>query len=244
MINCYITAQTDIRIPWLNNILTEPSINDLEYILINHEDMFYYKNNQKIYSAKQCYQSVLSGQHSSILNMIKRQNKYPASILDATCGWGKDTISFAQAGINVIAYEREIIPASFFYYALETFFINLKNKIEFHFDCFSNNTVQEIECVYVDPLFFDLKKSLSKKSMELLYELTDLDENSQMITLAHGLYKVICQTLITKTPKNAPPLFKNIMTHSRFNRTCRFDIYYVNHLRLNESYLNMSIDGN
>ena len=241
MLNCYITTDINIYIPWLNNIYSEPTSHDSEYILINHEDMFYYKNNQKIYSAKQCYQSVLIGQHSSILQMIKRQNKYPTVILDATCGWGKDTISFAQAGISVIAYEREIIPASFFYYALEKIFFSLKNKIEFHFECFSHHQIEKIDCVYIDPLFFDQKKSLSKKSMELLYELTDLNEYSQIITLAKGLYRLSCHTIITKTPRKAPAIFKDIMNHSRFNRTCRFDIYYVNHLRLNDNYLNMTL---
>ena len=206
------------------------------YLILERDDLSFYKNGVKFISAKDCYNSLLQDKHQSTIDILKRKGRLPQQVVDGTGGWGRDALTFAQAGITVLLYEQHELPVIFLKYALQRWFPSLQKKITIHHQCFSTHSLTVAECVYLDPMFFDDKKSLSKKSMQSLYELFPSDKLEQFQTLKSGLLKLKIETLVTKQPKHASSWIQGIMKHERFNRTCRFDIYYINNQLLNETH--------
>jgi hypothetical protein len=201
---------------------------ETDFLLLDNNDLIFYRDKKKFISANDCYQSMLQEKHLSIVQLVKRRGKLPRELIDGTGGWGKDALSFAQAGIHTTVFERQELPVIFMHYALQRWFAEYKDFIQIHHACFSQHDVKTTECVYLDPMFFDDKKCLSKKSMQSLYALYPSDKKQQFLDLKSGLLKISMDTLIMKQPRLAEPWIKNHMKHERFNRTCRFDIYYIN----------------
>lgn len=199
-----------------------------DYLVLSKEDLIFYKNGLRFITATECYTSLLQKKHVSLLQIMKRRGKLPCSIVDGTGGWGRDALTFAQAGINTTLFECQELPIIFLHYALQRWFSSLQSLMTIHNKLFSEHSFTQTECVYLDPLFFDDKKSLSKKTMQSLYDLYPTEKNIQHEDLKKGLLKIKMDTLVIKQPRLTKPWLANWMIHQRFNRTCRFDIFYIN----------------
>ncbi len=211
----------------------DPLVTD--YVLWTDLDLVFFHKGQAYFSAKSCYKSVKNNQHRSILKAIERKGKRPKQLLDGTAGWGREAFTIALEGIPVTAVEQSALPVLFMHYAKEFLFSNALLTV-FHMN-FQDYTqaYQENQwpCVYLDPLFFDTKASLSKKSMELLYllpESCNLTQGQHDWALKSGLFPLKTETLVVKQYRHAAPWFlPNTFMHSeKTTKTCRYDVFYIN----------------
>ncbi|MBM4222317.1 MAG: hypothetical protein FJ161_00720 [Gammaproteobacteria bacterium] len=206
------------------------------HLLLDDDNLLLIVHGQCVYSAKECYQTVLQDQHGFIRTAVKRKNKYPTELIDGTAGWGREALTLALAGIKIFAIERAELPVIFLKYALE--FIFPQTFIEVHHqpldEYLQKQSHQIIEYIYCDPLFFESKRSLSKKSMQLLYhEDRRLFGGQQDDSLLKALKGHHIQSLLIKQPKNAPRLFNNnCVIIERYQKTCRYDLYCLNGAQL------------
>ena len=93
--------------------------------------------------------------------------------------------------------------------------------------------MQHVPCLYLDPLFFDSKASLSKKAMELLYDLPEslhASQAEQDLCLKQALIYFKIDTLVIKQYRQAKPWLthKSFVHSEKLTKTCRYDIFYIN----------------
>lgn len=208
-------------------------------LLVSVRDLAYYENGVKLFTATSCYESLKRGQHVFMESIVKRQNRYPANLLDPTAGWGRDALSVALLGINVTVMEKQDLPLCFLMYAKRYLYPKLASRFNIVPGCFSTHNFQptEFDCIYLDPLFFDQKKTVSKKAMTLLYH-TDQTPDDENHLLVSGLNRLQPQTVIVKHPlKSDLGSLPQVLTHSRTSRSCRYDIFYTNQQKINYATL-------
>jgi len=236
---CYCSSPTPSHWPgqweFLNPTNGLPDFSE-NYILWADSDLIYYHQGKPFFSATECYQTVKTGQHTLILKAVERKGKLPVQVLDGTAGWGREALTLALAGIAVTAVEQSLLPVLFMHYAKDFLFPASLSFTIVHqnFQDYTQNHPQvHWPCVYLDPLFFDSKASLSKKAMELLYTLPESENLSQEVhdrTLKCALLSLHIQTLVIKQHRQASPWFehKTFVHSSKTTKTCRFDVFYIN----------------
>lgn len=208
-------------------------------LLVSLRELAYYENGVKLFTASSCYESLKHGQHLFMESIVKRQNRYPANLLDPTAGWGRDALSVALLGINVTVMEKQTLPLCFLLYAKRYLYPRLSERFTIIPGCFSEHKFEptEFACLYLDPLFFEQKKTVSKKAMTLLYHTEQTPDNENHL-LVSGLDRLQPQTVIVKHPlKSELGALPHVLNHSRTSRSCRYDIFYVNQQKINYASL-------
>lgn len=217
----------------------QEALNAAQGLIVTVRELSYYQQGVKLFSSITCYESLQRGQHRFLEAVLKRQGRYPETLLDPTAGWGRDAMAAALIGVKVTAIEKQPLPLCFLLYAQHFLYPKLQERLTVIPGCFSQQTFlpEQFECVYLDPLFFDHKKTTSKKAMTLLYQ-SGLSENAENDLLIEGLQRLQPHTLIVKQPLKAPlPTLPQILSHSRSSRSCRYDIFYINHKKINYAAL-------
>jgi len=217
---------------------------DLEdYVFFTENDLILYRQGLPYFSARTCYESVLNNQHAFILKVIERKGKLPKSFVDGTAGWGREALTVALAGVPVTAIEQCALPVLFLHYATEFIFpmVNLSIIHKNFLTYAGENTMQHVPCLYLDPLFFNSKASLSKKAMELLYDLPESLQTSQVeqdLCLKQALTHFKIDTLVIKQYRQAKPWLahKSVVYSEKLTKTCRYDIFYIN-----QKFIEMSL---
>ena len=148
----------------------------------------------------------------------------PLHILDVTAGWGKDAFLLAQLGCHVTAMENHKLVFSF----LRDFEKQTQTKGSLKFilgDSLSylKTILEKPDIIYFDPLFPEDKKSLSRKSLRILQELT-FQEGEQSKELFEACLKKAKKRVVAKRHKLQKPMSKNLLCTFSGRSVC-FDVF-------------------
>lgn len=151
------------------------------------------------------------------LGLIKQP---PKTVIDASCGSGKDALQVWQWGYPVVAYERNPSVYALLWDALRR---HPLPKFELRHGDASLEKFTSDEYVMFDPMFeqTDKKKSLPRKEMQLFKNLVGPDTDQSEV--ADRLFQSGAGRVVIKKPGRlkATPT----PNHSLTGKTIRFDVY-------------------
>ena len=159
---------------------------------------------------------------------------YRPKVLDATAGMGRDSLIMALLGCEVIMQERNFVIFQLLKNALEHFkrdqnysevstriSLSQKNSIE------SFSDLEDIDVIYLDPMFPVRKKSaLVKKEMRLFKLLAGEDPDADH--LLKNALNSSAKRVVVKRPKGAPILAGKKPSHEIVAKKFRYDVYIIN----------------
>ena len=176
--------------------------------------------------------SKVSKSNETVAKAIGCKSHYRPTVLDATAGMGRDSLIMAMLGCKVIMQERNFA----IYHLLENALTRLKDDSFFKPEIIerlslhqqnsiqSFQTNQEIDVIYLDPMFPERKKSaLVKKEMRLFKQVAgeDFDADELLLkSLNSGAGRVV-----VKRPKGAPQLANRKPSHEILAKKFRYDVY-------------------
>ena len=116
-------------------------------------------------------------------------------ILDATCGTGKDTLSFLKLGLKVISYERSPLLAPLLWDAQRR---APELDLDIRFED-ARNCLERPDVIFLDPMFPPKKKkALPKKEMVMFSHLIGKDEDQE--ELLKWALKTAKKRVVVKRP--------------------------------------------
>ncbi|CAG7856381.1 hypothetical protein MCAMS1_00834 [biofilm metagenome] len=156
------------------------------------------------------------------------------TVVDATAGWGQDSLAMFRMGYEVTCIERSPIMAEL----LADGFKRLKNQdwiIKLNLNppqLITGNAIEILaqlpkqpDCIYLDPMFPPKRKksALAKKSIMVLRDLIgdDADKEDLFITA----FKVVGKRVVVKCPDYAEPLGGK-PSESFQGKLIRYDVYF------------------
>jgi 16S rRNA (guanine1516-N2)-methyltransferase len=157
-------------------------------------------------------------------------NKY-LKVVDATPGLGRDAFVLAALGCHVTMIERSAVVYALLLDGLtrlrqgapelaENFTLIHGNSA----DVMSGGQLQDVNCVYLDPMFPHRKKSaLVKKEMRLFQQLLGADVDAD--ALLPAALSLAPERVVVKRPNDAPFLANTQSTMSIRSKKHRFDVY-------------------
>lgn len=170
--------------------------------------------------------------NKSLIKACGINNKNKIKVLDCTTGLVRDTFILANNNCSIIAIEKNNMIFELITNAIErtSKIDNIKNivdKIEFlNMDSieFLEKTELKFDCVYLDPMFENSKKTrLVKKEMQIFHNLTNNSDNEKLFFLA---MKNTLNRVVIKRALHGPFLINTAKpTFQIKEKTIRFDIY-------------------
>ncbi|MCZ0932331.1 MAG: class I SAM-dependent methyltransferase [Oligoflexia bacterium] len=165
--------------------------------------------------------------HSQTLVQAIGFKNQPLSILDITAGWAKSAFLMRQLGCQVTAIESNpfvfyLVQESLEYNNADTnqFQIKLDNSLNYLKSL--NNPLYYPDIIFMDPMFEGRKKSLSKKSLRILKEITGETTDKQAL-FNRALLKAK-KRVVVKRHKLDKPLQKNILCSFKGHSVC-YDVF-------------------
>lgn len=170
------------------------------------------------------------GKKEPIAKAIGVKGTETPTVLDATPGLGRDAFVLASTGCRVVMMERSPVVAAL----LDDGLIRLTQaEPEFsrRFRLIHGNSIEcmkaldeEIDAVYLDPMFPHRKKSaLVKKEMRVFQQLLGSDDDAdELLAPARTLAK---QRVVVKRPAYAAPLANVSPSMAIESKKHRFDVY-------------------
>ncbi len=158
-------------------------------------------------------------------------NKNKIKILDCTAGLVKDTFALAYHNSTVISIEKNKIIFDLIENAVKrginnSYIKDILDRITFlNMDSidFLENTKQIFDCIYLDPMFEENKKSrLVKKNMQIFHKLTDNSNNEKLFDLA---LKRVNKRIVVKRALHGDFLVDRKPSFQVKEKTVRFDVY-------------------
>lgn len=165
---------------------------------------------------------------------------YRPNVLDATAGMGRDSLIMAMLGCRVVMQERNFA----IYHLLNNALTRLKENSDFkkevsdRISLFQNNSLsddscipesnkaEDIDVIYLDPMFPERKKSaLVKKEMRLFKLIAGEDPDADEL-LINSLQKKV-KRVVVKRPKGAPCLANKKPSHEIVAKKFRYDVYLL-----------------
>jgi 16S rRNA (guanine1516-N2)-methyltransferase len=156
------------------------------------------------------------------------------SIVDATAGWGQDSLAMFRMGYGVISIERSPVMAALLADAYQrlvkldwTKALDLSPPRLIQGDAIEvlNNLPDQPDCIYLDPMFPPKRKksALAKKSIMVLRDLVgDDDDKMQLFETA---LKAAGKRVVVKSPDYAEPLGGKPSKMFR-SKLIRYDVYF------------------
>ncbi len=160
--------------------------------------------------------------HEAVVKAMGQKKR----VLDATMGWARDSFLLSQAGYDVCSLERSPVVVALVQDGLrrlqeQPFKILQQEAVEY----ISTLNQNDFDCIYLDPMFSDLKKSsLVKKDMQVLQLLAIHDE--QQGTLLEAALNTNTKRIVVKRPAKGATLTSQKPNHSYTGKACRFDVYF------------------
>lgn len=152
------------------------------------------------------------------------------SVIDATAGWGEDSLLMSTWGCQVVMIEQCPWLFCILEEALERCSPSLKKNITalWHGDAleYIPKHSKQADIIYLDPMFsIPKKKSQVKKNMQILRTFIPSPEPNAAEKLldlarAHAKHKVVM-----KRHKNTPPLNASAVSYSVTGKSTSYDIY-------------------
>lgn len=168
---------------------------------------------------------------------IKKLSTCP-SVLDATCGMGKDSILMLFFKAKVQAIERSpwiaLMLADAIRRGIDSSIVELSTTLQENFKLvhgdaisFLNQTPGELlpDIIYLDPMYDSWshkKRALPNKNMQVFQNLVGSDNDS--VQLLETALKAGAQRVVVKRAIHAPELLPGI-THSFKGKSTRYDMY-------------------
>lgn len=156
------------------------------------------------------------------------------SVVDATTGWGQDSLHIFRMGYELLCIERspvmaELLLDGFNRLALQEWMqkLNLQSP-----QLINANAIEYLEqlpaqpdCIYLDPMFPPKRKksALAKKSMVILRDLLGDDQDKE--ALFDVALKVAGKRVVVKSPDYAEPLGGK-PNESYQGKLLRYDVYF------------------
>ncbi len=155
------------------------------------------------------------------------------TIVDATTGWGQDSLHMFRMGYELRCIERspvmvELLADGFKRLSKVDWVTNLDIQVP---ELISGNAIDILsaldidpECVYIDPMFPPKRKrsALSKKSMTILRDLLGDDEDREQ--LFEMAFQTASKRVVVKSPDYAEPIAGK-PSESFSGKLLRYDIY-------------------
>lgn len=155
------------------------------------------------------------------------------TIIDATTGWGQDSLHIFRMGYNLRCIERspvmfELLSDGYKRLAEAEWVKNLGIPVP---ELFAGNAIKILadleikpECIYIDPMFPPKRKksALAKKSMTVLRDLLGNDEDKQQ--LFEMAFKIATKRVVVKSPDYADPIAGK-PNESFSGKLLRYDMY-------------------
>jgi 16S rRNA (guanine1516-N2)-methyltransferase len=155
------------------------------------------------------------------------------TIIDATTGWGQDSLHIFRMGYDLRCMERspvmvELLNDGFKRLKQVDWVQNLSIKIP---ELISGNAINvlsdldiPVECIYIDPMFPPKRKksALAKKSMTVLRDLLGNDEDKEQ--LFEMAFQTATKRVVVKSPDYAEPLAGK-PSDSFSGKLLRYDMY-------------------
>ena len=161
---------------------------------------------------------------------VKKQKRF---LLDATAGFGTDSLILASLGHRVLMLERSPLIYLLLDDALTRLGIpcpyDLQLKLADSIEYLEKTSKEQLtipDIIYLDPMFSHRTKSaLNKKNMRILKELVGEDHDaSKLLKLARNLAKRV----VVKRPRKAPPLDNQTPTlQYHESGSTRYDVYLI-----------------
>lgn len=211
-------SQADIKL-----IYSEDTIeNGEDYLIFDGEKLFFrskHPEHLQFSPVSFDFDSVIQHYREEFMRKSKKQellyrafnfktNSHP-TILDATCGTGKDALTLWFFGARVIACERNPVVFLLLTDALSRSQLITEN-FNLHFG-FGSSATDVVDMIYFDPMFPEKKKSaLPSKEMQVFKYLVGSDDDQ--VLEAEKLKAKNPKRLVIKRPiniKEAPALLPN-----------------------------------
>jgi 16S rRNA (guanine1516-N2)-methyltransferase len=155
------------------------------------------------------------------------------TVVDATTGWGQDSLFMFRMGFSVLCMERSPVMAALLQDALERltdsdWVQNLNLAVP---KLLQGNAIELLasldappDCIYLDPMFPPKRKksALAKKSMQILHELIGQDEDKEQLFAA--ALQATGKRVVVKSPDYAEPLGGKSQ-QSFSGKLVRYDVY-------------------
>lgn len=153
-------------------------------------------------------------------------------VLDATAGWGKDAVTFAYFGCEVLAFEENPVVYLLLKDGLDRAFgdkdfsSKIKGSIVLEFGNSREMLLKSppvVDSIYIDPMYphEDTKSALPKK--EILFLRDILPESSGLEELLRLAIQNTKKRVVLKRPVGSEILLRP--THSFTSKMVRFDLY-------------------
>lgn len=155
------------------------------------------------------------------------------TVVDATTGWGQDSLHIFRMGYQLRCIERspimvELLSDGFTRLSEVDWVRNLNIQVP---QLISGNAIEKLaslkekpECVYIDPMFPPKRKksALPKKSMTILRDLLgDDDDRDKLFSMA---FQIATRKVVVKSPDYAEPIAGK-PSESFSGKLLRYDVY-------------------
>lgn len=176
--------------------------------------------------------------HQELLIKAFKSKTVPiVHIIDATAGYGVDSLLLAQAGYQVTLIEKRPAIAETLQKAHQAGLLHPDTQVACQrmtcllADSFDYlDTCDPVDAIYLDPMFSPQEKNrLGPKKMQRIHETladAEIENYAALLLLAQKKAK---HWVVVKRPRKAPPL-GILKPHSQIlGRTIRFDRYLASH---------------
>ena len=155
------------------------------------------------------------------------------TIVDATTGWGQDSLAMFRMGFQMTCIERSPVMAALLHDAFERLAqcdwvknLQLDTPKLLHGNAIDLLAHLETppDCIYLDPMFPPKRKksALAKKSMQVLHELIGQDDDKNL--LFQAALNATGKRVVVKSPDYAEPLGGK-PAQSFAGKLVRYDVY-------------------
>ncbi|MFW5443622.1 MAG: class I SAM-dependent methyltransferase [Methylococcaceae bacterium] len=155
------------------------------------------------------------------------------TIVDATTGWGQDSLHIFRMGYDLRCIERSpvmlaLLDDGFKRLAQLHWVKNLDLKVPELIAGNASDVLAKLqvkpECIYIDPMFPPKRKksALAKKSMTVLRDLLGNDEDKEQ--LFEMAFQIATKRVVVKSPDYAEPLVTK-PSESFSGKLLRYDVY-------------------
>lgn len=168
--------------------------------------------------------------------LAKALGRKTKTVIDATTGWGQDSLHIFRMGYDLLCIERSPVMAAlladgFRRLAQQDWMLRLQLQAP---SLWVGNAIELLatlpeppDCIYLDPMFPPKRKksALAKKSMMVLRDLLGDDEDKEQLFAA--ALKATGKRVVVKSPDYAEPLGGK--PHESFHgKLLRYDVYLKN----------------
>jgi len=158
------------------------------------------------------------------------------TVVDATTGWGQDSLHIFRMGYELVCMERSPVMAELLIDAFNRLAeqdwmqkLNLQppRLLEGNAIALLTTLENQADCIYLDPMFPPKRKksALARKSMRILHDLLGDDQDKEQLFAA--ALTAAGKRIVVKSPDYAEPLGGK-PNESFQGKLLRYDVYFKN----------------